>query len=249
MSYPPAPPRFYQIDVVGQVTRAYRVVIDHAQLLGELALLPYLIVMATEFVSSLMPHVGIAGMVLAGLMRALGYLIFGTVFIVRWHRFVLLGESVSGELIPPGWTQFVLAGVKLGALVLVGGVVLIVVAVLPPHFLTMPLSIFGGIAIGLLWLRVSLIFPAAAVEQPIGLQTAWEWIAGNFWRLVACAFGCNFPFLVAQMLIGAVASVFPSLTWIIFEALHLAVSFIGAAVIATLLSNLYRDIEPNIRTA
>jgi hypothetical protein len=249
MSYPSAPPRFYQIDVVDQVTRAYRLVIDHAQLAGEMALLPYLLVLAAEVIASPVPHLGVTGIVLAALIRSLGFLIFGTVFIVRWHRFVLLGESVGGGLIPPGWAQFVIAGVKLGALIFLGWIVLVVIALMPPHFVTVPLSMFGGIAIGLLSLRVSLIFPAAAIERPVALSTAWEWIAGNFWRLFACAFACYFPFVIVQMLIGALASAFPSFVWIIFEALRLAASFIGAAVVATLLSHLFRDIEPNIQTA
>src|ERR1700683_2133372 len=45
MSYPSAAPRSHQIDVVDQVGRAYRVVLDNLQLVGEMALLPYLIVL------------------------------------------------------------------------------------------------------------------------------------------------------------------------------------------------------------
>ena len=245
MSYPPAPPRIYQIDVVGQVGLAYRAVIDRAQLVGEMALLPYLIVLAIEVVALLITHGGVYGEVLAALIRALGFLFFGTIFIVRWHRFVLLGETVGGELLPPGWRDFVVAGLKLGAIVFAGWVALVVVALLPPYFLTIPLSALGGVALTLLALRVSLIFPAAAIGRPVALQTAWEWMAGNFWRLFACAFASFFPFIVVQMLIGALASAFPSLTWIVFEALRLAVSFVGAAVIAALLSHLYRDIAPD----
>jgi hypothetical protein len=242
MSYPPAPPRIYQIDVVGQVGLAYRAVIDRAQLVVEMALLPYLIVLAIELVALLIPGPGIFLHVLAALIRALGLLLFGSVFIVRWHRFVLLGESVGGGLLPPGWIEFVIAGIKLGAIILAGWVALVAVALLPPYFLTIPLSGIGGVALTLFALRVSLIFPAAAIGQPVGLRTAWDWVAGNFWRFFACAFACYFPFIVVQMMIGALASAFPTLTGIVFEALRLAVSFVGAAVIAALLSHLYREI-------
>jgi NADH:ubiquinone oxidoreductase subunit K len=91
-------------------------------------------------------------------------------------------------------------------------------------------------------LRVSLIFPAAAIGRPIGFQTAWEWIEGNFWRLFACSFAAYFPFAIVQMLISGLSRMFPSLLGIVFEALRLVVAFIGAAVIAALLSHLYRDI-------
>jgi hypothetical protein len=242
MTYPSAPPGSYQIDVVDQVGRAYRIVVDRAQLVGEMALLPFLIVLATELLAVLIPGVGVFGRVLAMLIHAIGFLIFGSVFVVRWHRFVLLGESVGSGLIPPGWTDFLVAGVKLGALVFAGWVVLAIVAMLPPHFLTFPLAAIGGVALGLFALRLSLIFPAAAIERPMALRTAWDWLEGNFWRLFACALGCYLPFVVVQIGIAVIAGIFPSLIWIVFDAAHLVVSFIGAAVGAALLSHVYRDL-------
>jgi hypothetical protein len=242
MSYPSAPRRAYQIDVVDQVGRAYRAVFDHVQLVVEMALLPYLIVLAVELVSLFFTHGGMIGRIAGGLIHGVGLLLFGAVFVVRWHRFVLLGETVGGELMPPGWREFVVAGIKIGAVVFAGWVVLIGIALLPPFFITIPLTAVGGVALTLAVLRVSLIFPAAAIGQPVGLRTAWDWIGGNFWRLFASAFACYLPFVVLQMLISVLASALPSLTWIVFEALRLAVSFAGAAVVAALLSHLYRDI-------
>jgi hypothetical protein len=241
MSYPSAPPRTHQIDVVDQVGRAYRAVFDRLQFVAEIALLPYLIVLATILVLLLMPG-GIFGHVLAGLIYAIAFLLFGAVYIVRWHRFVLLGETVSDGLIPLGWTEFIIAGVKLGAIVFAGWLVLVLVAALPPHILTIPLSGIGGVALTLMAMRVALIFPAAAIGRSVGLQTAWGWIEGNFWRLFACSFASYFPFVVVQLLISELSRIFPSLLGIVFEALRLAVAFIGAAVIAALLSHLYRDI-------
>lgn len=242
MSYPSAPRRFYQIDVVDQVGRAYRTVFDHVQLVVEMALLPYLIVLAVELISLFFAHSGLIGRIAGGLVHAVALLLFGAVFVVRWHRFVLLGETVGGEVLPPGWREFVVVGIKVGVVVFAGWVVLIGLALLPPFFITVPLTAAGGVALTLAVLRVSLIFPAAAIGQPAGLRTAWDWLEGNFWRLFASAFACYLPFVVLQMLIGTLASALPSLTWIVFEALRLAVSFAGAAVVAALLSHLYRDI-------
>ena len=241
MSYPSAPPRGYQIDVVDQVGRAYRAVFDRLQLVVEMALLPYLLVLATVLLALLMP-VGLFGGALAGLIHAISFLLFGAVFIVRWHRFILLDETVGDGLIPPGWVEFVVAGVKLGAIVFAGWVVLALFAALPPHLLTIPLSGIGGVVLTLLALRVSLIFPAAAVSRPVGLRTAWDWIDGNFWRLFACSFASYFPFVIVQIAIATLSRMFPSLLGILFEALRLAVSFVGAAVIAALLSHLYGEI-------
>jgi hypothetical protein len=241
MSYPSAPSRTYQIDVVDQVGRAYRAVFDNLQLVGEMALLPYLIVVGIELIALLVSGGGMFAAVLAGLIHAVGFLIFGTVFIVRWHRFVLLGESVGGGLIPPGWAPFVITTLKLGIIVFIGCLILSVIGALPPHLLSAPLAMIGGVALSLAALRVSLIFPAAAIEQPIGLQTAWDRVSGNFWRLFACAFACSLPFAIVEMLIVLLANAFPSLFWIVFELLQFAVSFVGTAVVAALLSHLYRD--------
>lgn len=242
MSYPSAPPRAHQIDVVDQVSRAYRVAADSLQLALEMALLPYLIVLGIELVAILITGTGYYGLALAGLIHAIAFLVFGSVFIVRWHRFVLLGESVAGGPIPPGWAAFLAAGVKLAVLIFVAGLALMVIAALPPHLLTAPLAALCGFAMTLFSLRVSLIFPAAAVERPIGLRTAWNWVEGNFVRLFTCVFACYLPFIVAQVLVGAIEGLFPSALWFVFEALRLAVVFAAIAVITTLLSHLYRDL-------
>jgi hypothetical protein len=212
------------------------------QLVIEMALLPFAIVLAMEFAALILPGGGIVGRVLAALVTAGGLLIFGTIFLVRWHRFVLLGESVSAGLIPPGWNIFLMTTIKLVAIVFVGWIILGLVAVLPPHILTLPLAAAGGIALTLGSMRVSLIFPAAAVERPIGFVTASDMIAGNFWRLFVCVVMCYLPFVVVGSIILHIGALFPSLFWIVFQGLQLAVSFIGVAVVAALLSHLYREI-------
>jgi hypothetical protein len=242
MSYPAGPPRAYQIDVVDQVGRAYRAVFERLQLVGEMVLLPYVLVLAIEFVAALIAQGGMVGRIVAALVQAIGFLLFGTVFVVRWQRFVLLGETVGGELLPPGWREFVIVSVKLGALVFVGWLLLFGIALLPPFFVTIPLTAAGGVALTLAALRLSLIFPAAAIGRPIPLRAAWDSVAGNFWRLFGCAFAAYFPFVVLQMVVAAIGSGSPSLIGVVFLALRLALSFAGSAVAAALLCNLYRDL-------
>lgn len=264
MSYSSAPRRHYQIDVIDHVGRAYRAVLDNAQLVGEMALLPYLVVLGIAAIEWLFfgASLGLvsAGNVVSGIVAfgfsaivALGVAIVMalafSVFVVRWHRFVLLGEATSGGPIPPGWPEFVVAAIKLGIILFVGWMVLLVVALLPPHVLTVPLSGLGGVALTLLSLRVSLIFPAAAIGRPLALRTAWDLTADNFWRLLVAAFACYFPFLVVQMIVHGIGSWFPSMLSIVFEATRLAVAFAGAAVVAALLSHLYRDMGVNSRGA
>jgi len=244
MSYPSASPRASQIDVIDQVGRAYRLVFDRMQLVAEMALLPYLIVLGTQLVALLMPG-GVIGSILAALIHGIAFIVFASVFYVRWHRFVLLGESASDVFIPPGWMEFLIAEIKVVGILVVGWLVLVMLASVPPIFLTVVLSTVGGIALALAAVRVSLIFPAAAIGEPIGLRTAWDQVEGNFWRLFACVLAAYFPFAIAELIVGAIGALFPSLLWIVFEALALALTFAGMAVIATLLSQLYRDIGAN----
>jgi hypothetical protein len=98
-------------------------------------------------------------------------------------------------------------------------------------------------------MRVLLIFPAAAVERPVGFMTASDWIAGNFWRLFVCLVMCYLPFVVVDFVIARIGAAFPSLFWIVFQGLQLAVSFVGIAVVAALLSHLYRQVAMESPTA
>ncbi|HEV2188503.1 MAG TPA: hypothetical protein VGR70_14940 [Stellaceae bacterium] len=248
MSYSP-PPGPHRFDVAEETVAAYRAVLDNAQLVIEMALLPFAIVLACELVALILPGGGFFGYLLATLVSAAGILIFGTIFVVRWHRFVLLGEAVSGGLIPPGWNTFFVTTIKLTAIVVAGWVILVFVVVLPPHLLTMPLTVIGGIALTLGAMRVSLIFPAAAIERPIGFMDASDLIAGNFWRLFVCLVMCYLPFVVVGLVIARIGAAFPSLFWIVFQGLQLAVSFVGIAVVAALLSHLYRQIAAPAPTA
>jgi hypothetical protein len=112
-----------------------------------------------------------------------------------------------------------------------------------------PLSLVGAIAIGLASIRISLIFPAAAINQSMSFRTAWDWLEGNYWRLVATGFACYFPFVIAGYLLGIIARTLPSLFSIIFDALQLAVSFAGWAVVAAALAHVYRDLAGPPRSA
>jgi hypothetical protein len=105
-----------------------------------------------------------------------------------------------------------------------------------------PLSLIGAIAIALVSVRISLVFPAAAIDQPISFRTAWDWLEGNYWRLVATEFACYLPFVIVGYVLKIIARTLPSLFSIIFDALQLAVSFAGWAVVAAVLAHVYRDL-------
>jgi hypothetical protein len=225
-----------KIDIGASVRAAYGAVTENARVAVELAWLPFAILVVAEVIALVLGGGGLLGRALAGLVQAGGFLVFGTVFAVRWHRYMLLGESASAGLFPPGWGSFLLAGIKIGLAIF-----------LPTFILTLilpPIGALAGIALGLASARVSLIFPAAAVEQPISLRDAWDLIAGNYWRLFACLLLCVIPFGIAHAIIGAIGGGLPWVLWFVFEVIGLTVTFAGMAVVASLLSDIYRGLAP-----
>jgi hypothetical protein len=243
MSYA-APSYDSKIDIGASVRAAYATVFDNARLAVELAWLPLAILLGIEILAFLLGGGGLLGRALGGLIHAVGFIVFSTVFAVRWHRFVLIGENIAVGLFPPGFAGFVVAAIKIGVAVAVGYIVLAVIAVLPPHILTVPLAVIGGIALALASVRVSLIFPAAAVERPISLRQAWHLMTGNYWRLFACVLLCALPFGIVNYLAEQIGGTLPWVLWFVFEAIGMAVMFAGLAVVASLLSDLYRGLEP-----
>jgi hypothetical protein len=242
MSYSSTPRRSYQLDVVGEVSAAYHAVFDRLQLVGEMALLPFLVMIAVEIAVHFLHSAGsVLGAAVFGIVHAIVQLVFGLVFIVRWYRFLLLNETVGGGLIPPGWTASLVVGIKLVLFMLAAIIPIVVVTFLIP-IVAPPLSLIGAIAIALVSVRVSLVFPAAAIDQPISFRTAWDWLEGNYSRLVATEFACYLPFVIVGYVLKIIARTLPSLFSIIFDALQLAVSFAGWAVVAAVLAHVYRDL-------
>jgi hypothetical protein len=168
--------------------------------------------------------------------------VFGTIFIVRWHRFVLIGETASGDLFPPGWGPFFIAAIKITLGVILGLVIVALIGIALPNILGILIAVGGGIALAVGSSRLSLVFPAAAIERPIALRAAWDLAAGNFWRLFACLVLCYLPFAVLHYLLQASGGASGAIVWLVFQIIGLAVSFAGVAVIASLLSDLYRQL-------
>src|SRR5579884_1940364 len=189
----------YQIDVTGVVGRAYRGVIDNRAVLAELAWLPWLIIVGTSALAYIIGGGGAVGRVLAALVDGIGFLLFATTFLVRWHRFVLLGERDAASLFPAGWGDFLIAAVKLGVGFVVAFVVIGLFAALPPHILTLPIAVAASFAVAFVAVRIAIVASFIATRSA----------------------GAGF------------------VLWLVFEALRLAVTFIGLAVAAAALSEAY----------
>lgn len=240
MSISASPAPGYRLDIGAAVAEAYRMVIDNARLAMDLAWLPFAVVLVAEIAADAVGGGGTFSRVLAGLAHAIGYLVFGTIFVVRWHRFVLLGERTAGALFTPEWRSFLILTLKLALLIFAGWLVLGFIVLLPPHLITGPLFFVGAIALAIAPVRVSLAFPAAAIGRPLSLRAAWDRLEGNFWRLLASFVLCYLPFWIGQVILARIGGSAFFLIWIVFEAAGLAVAFAGLAVVTALVSQTYR---------
>jgi hypothetical protein len=240
MSISTSPAPGYRLDIAAVVAGAYRTVIDNARLAADLAWLPFAVVLVAEVAAGAVGGGGIFSRLLAGLAHAIGYLVFGTVFVVRWHRFVLLGERAAGALFTPEWRSFFVLTLKLALLIFAGWLGLGLIALLPPHLITAPLFFIGAIALALAPVRVALAFPAAAIGRPLSLRAAWDLIEGNYWRLLVSLVLCYLPFSIGQILLVRIGASAFFLIWIVFEAAGLAVAFAGLAIATALVSQTYR---------
>jgi hypothetical protein len=240
MSISTSPAPGYRLDIAAVVAGAYRTVIDNARLAADLAWLPFAVVLVAEVAAGAVGGGGIFSRLLAGLAHAIGYLVFGTVFIVRWYRFLLLGERAAGALFTPSWRAFFVVTLKLALALFAGWLVLGLIAALPPHFLTAPLFVIGALALVIAAVRVSLVFPAAAVDAPLSFRAAWDLLASNYWRLFAAVVLCYLPFAIGRFILARIGGSAFFVIWLLFEAAGLAVAFAGIAVVTALVSETYR---------
>jgi hypothetical protein len=240
----------YKIDIIQSIENAFSGVFRHWSALTSLAWLPFLIVIVTQLIAFGISGGGYVGALLGSLIYAFGFLVFGTVFVVRWHRFVLLNEAHSDELFTSSWRHFFFAAVKLTLVVAISWVILFYLALIPPRVVTVPLfGIIGGIALIILSVRVSLIFPAAAVDRPLTFRESWDRIAGNTWRYFASSGICWIPFALAGVGLTAVGRTDGWLVWLVCQILAIGIYFLGMAVVAGLLSEVYRGIVGDPRGA
>jgi hypothetical protein len=234
----------YRIEVVWLAREAIRNVLDHWRLALALGWAPFALVFAAELVAAVLGGRTVVGAVLVALVRGLGMIAFGSIFVVRWHRYVLLNERMPGELFSPAWRLLVTAAVKLALLMLAGMLVIALILGVAPVLIAAPLAVAGFVALVAAGARFGLVFPAAAVERPLGFRAAWDLLPGNGLRLFGCILLCYLPFAILRFLVDQVSLVSPSLIAIVLAGLSAAITLAGMAAVATVLSDVYRNISP-----
>jgi hypothetical protein len=240
----------YKIDVLRAVEDAYSHAFRNWSVLIDLVWLPYLVVVVSQLIAYGISNGGLAGGMVAQLVYVFGFIVFAPVFLVRWHRSILLGETHSDELFTPAWRNYFFSAVELTLIVAVAWAVLVYLSLIPPRYLTVPLfPIVGGIALVILAVRVSLRFPAAAIDRPLSFRESWDAIAGNSWRSFAAAGICWIPFSFAGVGLEVIGGGANWLVWLVCQIGAIAVYFLGMAVVAGFLSEAYRHIIGDPRVA
>lgn len=169
------------------------------------------------------------------------------VIAVVWHRFILLGD-VSSSAVHFSFGRrealFLLVSVILFFL-LAPGIMIAMSAALLPESSAAPLLSFFGLLLLLvaiyLFVRLTLLLPAAAIDAPLDPRLVLERTRGNFWRLMAVFLAVALPLVVFAILFGGLLQGGPLLQVLAVIGLAL-ISIFFAVVNVAALSIAYREL-------
>lgn len=260
-----------QLPVVEIAAEAYHAVWRYRRLLVDRAAVPAALVLAIGIVEHLLsgsgsvplePPPGVEGDAPAdegggggpGFI-GIAYFLASLPFLVSWYRVIIDGpQAVAGR--PPFsfgrpegrfllWA--LLLGLVLAVPMIIAGAVAIPFATgeLPGNqvpLLPVLLAVFFFILLVLASLRLSLIFPAIAVEEPASFARAWDISKGNSFRLFGLAVVVHLPALlmggiVELLVIGAGAP------FSIVLAVDLCISFTIMALGASMFGEVYKRLR------
>ncbi len=182
------------------------------------------------------------------------------VFSVAWHRRFLLPGEVHTVAAALSWrrrhTRFLLVTLALYATIMVvvaaGSIAPILLASGASNnvqsavsFAVIVIAVIGGM---LLFVRLSLLFPAAAINHALTVRDCWERTAGNGWRLLAISVIVGLPLAPVQVAFGLLMRAIGggALTASFIHALlQQTVALLGIALAVTTLSIAFRAlVEP-----
>ncbi len=258
---------------VGEVAiAAYQAVFGRLGLVLELGWVPVLVLLAARLAPLLMDYVfspqsmagAKDGLDIVGLCQAALSLLCLNAFAVRWHHIMLFANAraVPRRLFLAGWLRFLAYAVVI-YLVAIGywaGVFFSSRAILSGSVDVATEAFAGaavvlGVAVSLLLMRGSLLFPAAASGRPLHWLEAWRLMRGNTWRVVATTFLVLMPIVVAVGLLlkrllavvrldsaeGLLAQP-PLGLFLLSGVLEVVLDFLFVALVASILSEFYRRI-------
>ena len=172
------------------------------------------------------------GTIVFGIVSGLLFFAYWVLFSVTWHRrYLILDEAPSvGAALRwgPRQTQFLLLVIRVGGLLVLiflgGGLLLSLVSSGVGGPLTFLVPFLVVASVWLIGARLSLLFPAMAVDHRMTFSECWEFTRGNGWRL----FFIIFPVELPVGLIDRIASLMSISTG------SLIANFVGTLVDVTL---------------
>lgn len=241
---------------------AYRVVFGRLGNVLELGWLPLLILLGVSIVPAVLPaDFGGENVALRALPDFLN-LVTGALclnaFGVRWYQVQLFGGASQRPWLKP-WSRFLLytfalyaaLGVVLEAIWLAGSIVGDRSVGFEIAVVALDLAVVAALLLAMA--RLSLLYPAAAASQPVGISGAWRATRGNGWRIVLCWLFATAPLLLGvQITMGAVFAGFgiggttaaPMGLFILRGLIGTVADFLIAALGAVVLSDVYRRLMP-----
>jgi hypothetical protein len=257
-----------RVPIAAAVTLAWRSVLLRPGTVLDVGWLPLLAMLAALLVPDLvgrylLPGRGWVAGDAGALLDAVTGLLALNAFAVRWHWLRLTGDvrSLPRRLFLRAWLRFILYTVAMGAVGVVFFAVLWYAGLAQPQAddaataIAAAIAGSGAVALSLAVARVSLLFPAAAFGEPLGLAAGWRAMGGNSWRLFLSSFMAVLPFLlVLEILLGQLLLALhlgpdvalaqkPPLGFVLLNGVVESVSrLVLTAMSASILSEFYRRI-------
>lgn len=211
MAPPPGP--VDNLPIKATIEFAYRSVFLNLNGFMRAAIWPLVLSIVLAIPVSALREIPPVAFLVGALATAVPYTIFG----VSWYRLVLLGPAEPPPAIFPKWQQRHWRFFSYAILILLSGqaVMILVVSQLagspsPEGEIARPdASIMLGALVALLvmsmvLLRLSLVFPAVAVEETYNLGHAWRHTRGQGLRLLAASMMSLLPLVLAGSILLAV---------------------------------------------
>jgi len=237
-----------KLDVLRAVREAYSGAWTHMGEMLRLIWLPGLLYLATSIISI---YVDPEENLFAALLLNVVALLLWPIIAVTWHRFILIGDAPSGSFhlnFGRREARFLMVSIFLFLLLLPGMLLAIAGTALAQEQTQSTIgSLLGFIGMLLIlvslyfFVRLSLLLPAAAVDDPIDARLVLERTRGNFWRLVAVFALVVLPIAVCVILLGSLMGSVPALA-IVGAAAFAVISVFFAIVNVAVLSVVYREL-------
>lgn len=234
-----------KLDVIAAVREAYSGAWTHLGEMLRLIWLPGVLYLALSLTGALLAD---KGQIVIRTLIEMASLFLWPIIAVAWHRFILLGETPVGTYqITFGRREarFLIVSFCLVLMMMPGYLIAASTAGMPELGPSASLIGFAGILlafVGIYFLvRLLLLLPAVAIDEPVNVRLILERTRGNFWRLVVLCVLSSLPLILAYWIIMSVALA-TGLPLFIPLLLSSLLSIFFAIVNVAILSIAYRDL-------